>query len=62
MRYYTNIKTKNDLILSCDMLRLKFKCSEILFKTFSKFIQDCEFNNLISYKFYESRKNYSYLK
>lgn len=60
MNYYVSLKTKDDLVLSCDMLRLKFKIFENSFSEINNFLNDLEFNQLISVKHYESRKAYAY--
>lgn len=60
MRYYNCIKTRDNFIISCDMLRLKFKIAERYFKEFNSFINDLEFNGYLHIKFYESRSYYNY--
>lgn len=60
MYYYNSVKISDNVILSCDMLRLSFQIFDSGFKYISDFINECEYNHKISFSYFESRKLFNY--
>lgn len=60
MDYFIKINTLDNIILSCDMLRLKFKFNEYSSKEFFSYIKELEYYNHINLEYHESRGLFKY--
>lgn len=61
MEYYNLTKINNNMVLSCDKLRLTFKVNQSIFNQFNRFIEQLSFNNMkYTYQLYTSTNIFSY--
>lgn len=60
MLYFMPFKVRDNIILSCDMLRLSFTINDFGFQNITNFLNEYDFNHKLSFTYFESRKLFNY--